>query len=148
MYAQKAKDLFNNGYNCAQAVFCAFSDVMGIDEETALKLSSSFGGGMGRLREVCGAVSGAFMVLGCLYGYTSPKDDAAKKDHYSRIQQFAKEYALNNGSYICRELLGLKEAENSPVPTKRTEEFYKKRPCSELVYEAALMTQKYIQQNN
>lgn len=147
MYAQIAKDLFNEGYNCAQAVFCAFSDVMGIDRTTALKLSSSFGGGMGRLREVCGAVSGAFMVLGCLYGYDDPKDDIIKKEHYARIQQFAKEFALSNGSYVCKELLGLKEIENSPVPTKRTDSFYKKRPCSELVYEAAFLLEKYIEEN-
>lgn len=147
MYAQKAKDLFSEGYNCAQAVFGAFSELMGIDEQTALKFSSSFGGGMGRLREVCGAVSGAFMVLGHLYGYTDPKDDAVKKEHYARIQQFAKEFALSNGSYICRELLDLEKIDNSPVPTKRTDEFYKKRPCCELVYEAALMVQKYIEQN-
>lgn len=145
MYAEKAKVLFECGYNCAQAVFCAFSDVMGMDEETALKISSSFGGGIGRLREVCGAVSGAAMVLGALYGYTDPKDDGAKKDHYARIQEFAGRFKEENGSYICKELLGLEKVENSPVPTKRTNSFYKKRPCSELVFEAASLVEEYIE---
>ena len=144
MYAEKAKKLFEEGYNCAQAVFLAFNDIMDIDETTAVKISSSFGGGLGRLREVCGAVSGGAMVLGYLYGYESSSDDKAKKEHYALIQQFARDFAENNGSYVCKELLGLSQKENSPEPTKRTNEFYKKRPCSELVYEAALWVEEYI----
>ena len=147
MYAQKAKELFEEGYNCAQAVFCAFSDLMNIDIETALKISSSFGGGLGRLREVCGAVSGGAMVLGYVFGYTSPKDNTSKMEHYALVQNFANDFAKLNGSYICKELLGLAEKENSPVPTERTNEFYKKRPCSELVYEAALWVENYINSN-
>ena len=144
MYAEKAKALFEEGYNCAQAVFCAFNDLMNLDFETALKISSSFGGGLGRLREVCGAVSGAAMVLGYLYGYDSPKDNTTKMEHYALIQQFANDFAKENGSYICKELLGLDKKENSPVPTERTNEFYKKRPCNELVYEAAAWVENYI----
>ena len=144
MYAEKAKELFEQGYNCAQAVFCAFNDLIGVDFQVAVRLSSSFGGGLGRLREVCGAVSGGAMVLGCLYGYEDMQDNNAKKEHYALIQKFANDFAKCNGSYICRELLGLKEKENSPVPTERTSEFYKKRPCSELVYEAALWVENYI----
>ena len=144
MYADKAKALFEEGYNCAQAVFLAFNDLMDIDEKTAIKISSSFGGGLGRLREVCGAVSGGAMALGYLYGYEGSNDDKAKKEHYALIQQFANDFAKNNGSYICKELLGLSKKENSPDPTKRTDEFYKKRPCSELVYEAALWVEEYI----
>ena len=147
MYAEKAKELFEQGYNCAQAVFCAFSDIMGMDEKTALKISSSFGGGLGRLREVCGAVSGAAMVLGALYGYDDPNDNQIKKEHYARIQTLAGDFKGKNGSYICKELLGLKEIENSPVPTQRTESFYKKRPCSELVFEAASIVEEYINHN-
>ena len=144
MYATKAKQLFEEGYNCAQAVFCAFNDLMNIDFETALRISSSFGGGLGRLREVCGAVSGAAMVLGYLYGYESPKDNTPKMEHYALIQQFANDFAEVNGSYICKELLGLAKKENSPVPTERTNEFYKKRPCGELVYDAAVWVENYI----
>ena len=91
-HSKKAGELFQEGYNCAQAVFLAFEDLYDIDHETALKLSSSFGGGMGRMREVCGAVSGMFMVAGVLYGYDDPKAQTEKADHYKRIQELAEEY--------------------------------------------------------
>ena len=130
-HADKAEALFKEGYNCSQAVVAAFCDVTKIDKKTALALSSSFGGGMGRLREVCGAVSGMFMVAGLLYGYTSPTDNEKKKAHYALIQAMAQKFKDKTGSSICRELLG--GPDNSPNPTLRTAEFYKKRPCSELV---------------
>lgn len=130
-HAEKAAELFRQGYNCAQAVCAAFCDVSGLDERTALMLSSSFGGGMGRMREVCGAVSGMFMVAGQLYGYSDPCDNQAKKDHYALIQSMAAKFKEQNGSIICRELLGV--APDGPVPTERNAEFYKKRPCVELV---------------
>ena len=88
-HSEKAKELFLQGYNCSQSVFAAFCDVTGIDFNTALMISSSFGGGMGRMREVCGAVSGMFMVAGALYGYDSPKDNKIKSEHYARIQKLA-----------------------------------------------------------
>lgn len=141
---EKAEQLFKEGYNCSQSVFAAFCEEMNMDKETALKLSSSFGGGMGRLREVCGAVSGMFMVAGMLKGYTSPKDDIAKKEHYALIQRMAKEFTLKNNTIICREHLGLDKAENEPTPTKRTEKFYKVRPCSELVRDAADIAEKIL----
>ena len=97
-YAKKAKQLFLEGFNCSQAVFLAFSDKFDMDYETAMKLSSSFGGGIGRLREVCGAASGMFMVAGMLYGYDKPNDYEAKKTHYARIQELAKYYEELNGS--------------------------------------------------
>ncbi len=143
----KARELFLAGYNCAQAVFAAFSDVMGLDEETALKLSSSFGGGMGRLREVCGACSGIFMAAGMLYGYTSPSDDAAKAEHYALIQRMAKEFRFekNNGSIICKELLALQKKDDfSPNPTARTEDFYKTRPCVKYVEDASSILEAII----
>ena len=130
-YSRKAGKLFCEGYNCAQSVFCAFSDDLGINFETALKLSSSFGGGMGRLREVCGAVSAMFMIAGLKYGYTSPDDDKIKAQHYARIQQLAEEFKKNNKSIICRELLGLDIQQASPIPAKRTEQYYKARPCEQ-----------------
>lgn len=135
-YGKKAKTLFEEGYNCAQAVFGAFSDVTGIGFETSLKLSSGFGGGMGRMREVCGAVSGMFMVLDALEGYTSPTDNEAKKELYAKIQKLAGEFKAENGSIICRELLGGTPS-STPKPTERSPEFYKKRPCGELVEMAA-----------
>lgn len=145
-YATKAMALFKEGFNCSQSVFLAFEDFYGIDRSTALKLSSSFGGGMGRLREVCGAVSGMFMVAGVLYGYDDPKDYEAKKQHYERIQYLAKQYEEANGSIVCRELLGLGQGKDVAAPEKRTEEYYKKRPCAELVGIAAAIMEEYIEE--
>lgn len=104
---EQAMNLFKEGYNCAQTVFAAFHKEMDMDFETALKLSSSFGGGMGRLREVCGAVSGMFAVAGMKYGYTDPNDNKAKAEHYKLIQELAVQFKTENHSIICRELLGL-----------------------------------------
>lgn len=147
LYGQKAKKLFEEGYNCSQSVALAFADKYDIDEKTMLKLSSSFGGGMGKLREVCGAVSGMFMVAGLLYGYDTPNDFDKKKDHYARIQELAAEFRERNDSILCRELLGLDGQEESSVPAKRTEEYYQKRPCAELVAIAAAIMDAYIKEN-
>ncbi len=136
-YAQKACENFEEGYNCAQAVLLAFSDVIGLDKETILKLSSSFGGGMGRLREVCGAVSSMFMIAGILKGYTSPNNDEIKGNHYALIQELASDFKSKCGSIICRELLGLPDGADSPVPSKRTEEYYQERPCENCIKVAA-----------
>lgn len=146
-YGEKAKQLFMEGYNCSQAVLGAFCDECGMDFETAMKLSSSFGGGMGRLREVCGAVSGMFMVAGILYGYDDPKGQAEKSLHYERIQKLAHEFRKENGSIVCRELLGLTEKTSEPVPEERTEQYYKKRPCPEMVKIAAEIMEQYIREN-
>lgn len=146
-YAKKAMDYFKQGYNCSQAVFLAFSDLYNMDESTALKLSSSFGGGMGRLREVCGAVSGMFMVAGIIYGYESPQDQEKKSEHYERIQELAAEFQSINHSIVCRELLGLTQKKDIPVPEQRTAEYYKKRPCVEMVGTAAAIMEKYIMEN-
>ena len=142
---EKAMQLFEEGYNCAQSVFLAFEDLHGIDRKTAAKLSSSFGGGMGRLREVCGAVSGMFMTAGVLYGYDDPKASTEKSEHYSRIQELAKAFEEKNGSIVCRELLGLEVKREVPVPETRTAEYYKKRPCKELVGDAAEILEAYIE---
>lgn len=130
---EQAMELFSDGYNCAQSVVLAFSDLTGLDERTLAKLSSSFGGGMGRLREVCGAVTGAFMVLGLLYGYDDAKAGEKKAEHYTRIQKFAEKFSEETGSIVCRELLGLDQGKDSPKPDERTAEYYKKCPCRELV---------------
>lgn len=144
IYAKKAIDLFKEGYNCSQAVFLAFEDKFNMEREVALRLSSSFGAGMGRLREVCGAVSGMFMVAGVLYGYDDPKDYDRKKEHYARIQQLAKEFKTLNGSIICRDLLGLGTEKEGSAPDRRTDEYYQNRPCAELVGMAAAIMEQYI----
>lgn len=133
----KAKALFYEGYNCSQAVFCAFEDMTGLDRETAARLVCSFGGGMGRLREVCGAVSGALTVLGAVAGYSDPKDPAAKKEHYALVQEFARRFREKHGSIVCRELLSGLNVSVGGAPEARTDEFYKKRPCAELIADAA-----------
>ena len=139
---QKAKELFLQGYNCCQAVVGAFAEDLGLDFDTAMKLSSSFGGGFGRLREVCGAVSGMGIVAGLKSGYSDPKAGIEKKEHYARIQELAEQYRSENGSIIGRELLH--GPDNSPNPTTRTAEFYKKRPCPELVQCAAELLEKEL----
>ncbi|MHB1483788.1 MAG: C-GCAxxG-C-C family protein [Saccharofermentanales bacterium] len=136
-YSKKAMKLFKEGYNCSQSVVGAFCDDIGIDLETALKMSSSFGGGMGRLREVCGALTGVFIIAGIKYGYNDPQDDEAKAKHYQIIQDFAALFKDKNGSIICRELLDLQEGFDIPIPAKRTDEYYLTRPCIELVGYAA-----------
>lgn len=147
MRSEKAMKLFEEGYNCAQAVFLAFEDLHGMDREKAAALSSSFGGGMGRLREVCGTVSGMFMVAGVLYGYSSPAAREEKADHYARIQELAVAFERENGSIVCRELLGLSVKREAPQPSERTAEYYKKRPCKELVGQAAAIMERYIEEN-
>lgn len=146
-HEEKARELFKQGYNCSQAVLLAFCDVTGLDEKTAVMLSSSFGGGMGRMREVCGAVSGMFMVAGLLYGYSEPSDQTGKTAHYKRIQALAEEFRKENGSIICRELLGLPGGADSHVPELRTDAYYKKRPCADLVAMAARIMDAYIENN-
>lgn len=142
-----AAELFSRGYNCSQAVLLAFSDVTGLDETKAAALSASFGGGMGRLREVCGAVSGAFMVAGLLWGNFAPGDRAAKAEHYELIQSVAARFREENGSIICRELLGL-PGSSDPVPEERTEAYYSRRPCGEYVRIAAKILDDFIKEKN
>lgn len=143
-YVTKAEELFLEGCNCAQAVALAFSDKTGLDRETTLKISSSFGGGLGRLREVCGAVSGMCMVAGLLYGSDDISDNNAKAKHYALIQELAAKFSDETGSIICRELLG-KKGKESPVPEERTKEYYKTRPCARMVGIAAGIMQEYIE---
>ena len=126
-----AAQLFCQGYNCAQAVAVAFTDLTGMDKNLAAKLASPFGGGMGRMREVCGAVSGMLMVLGLLYGYDTPGDDESKKKQYQAVQHLAGKFREEVGSIVCREIL--KNPPSDPTPSPRTEEYYKKRPCARMV---------------
>ena len=146
-YGLKAKELFLEGYNCAQAVVCAFEEELCIDKETLLMMVSPFGGGMGRMREVCGAFSGMLTVAGLKFGYTDPKGTEAKAELYKFVQTLAAEFKSANGkdTIICRELLGA--ASNTYVPEERTPEYYKKRPCADIAASAAHIIGEYITAN-
>lgn len=139
-----AEQNFRAGYNCAQSVVLAFFDVTGLDDKTAAMLASSFGGGLGRMREVCGAVSGAAIVLGLVKGYADPEDREAKKAHYARVQEFARSFKEKNGSIICRELLSGVNAEVGGDPEARTDAYYQKRPCALLCRQAAEILEKML----
>ncbi len=141
-----AKELFKSGCNCSQAVFCAFCEETGFDKETAIRVSAGFGGGFGRLREVCGAVSGMTMVLSSKFAASDVNDPAKKAELYALIQKAANEFKEQNGSIVCRELLGLSEKSSSPVPEERTAKYYAKRPCGELVKCAAEITKKLLEE--
>ena len=143
---EKAEALFLEGYNCAQAVLIAFEDLLPYNRKELALLGASFGGGMARLREVCGSVSGMFMVAGLLYGYDDPKAKEEKTEHYARIQKLAADFTAENGSIVCRELLGLTEKKQEPTPEARTAEYYKKRPCKELIGMAAEIMDNYIKE--
>ena len=140
-----AAELFLEGFNCAQAVAVAFTDVTGMDKKEAAKLAAPFGGGMGRMREVCGAVSGMFMVLGALYGYDNSDADAKKKETYQQVQELAAQFKEENGSIICRDLL--KNPPSDPNPSPRTAEYYAKRPCARMVMTAARLMDEFIGQH-
>lgn len=141
----KARELFLKGYNCSQSVFCAFSDMYGIPEEQALKLSASFGGGIGRMRGTCGAVCGMAMLAGMETGQTAPDDNAQKKANYRLVQELAGKFKKMNGSIICSELLGLrKDMKINSAPDERTTEYYKKRPCLKMVETASSIWNDYI----
>lgn len=140
-----AAELFLEGYNCAQAIAVAFCDVTGLEKDFSARMSSSFGGGFGRMREVCGAVSGMVMVAGILYGYDSNSDEASKMAHYTLVQELAGKFREEVGSIVCRDIL--KNPPSDPNPTPRTEEFYKKRPCARMVMLAARILDEYITQH-
>ncbi len=139
-----AEELFNGGCNCSQAVVLAFDDVTGFDRETSLKAAAALGGGMCRMREVCGAVSGAMIVLGMVYGDGTDSDHAKKTELYRIGQSFADTFKEEMGSVVCRDLLGLPDGKSDAVPEKRTDAYYKKRPCGEIVRFAAETLEKII----
>ena len=141
---EAAMDYFIQGYNCSQSVVLAFADLLDLDESALMKLSSSFGGGMGRLREVCGSVSSMFIVAGLLYGYDTPETGQIKAEHYAKIQALAAEFEKKHGSIVCRELLGLSTKHDAPTPTPRTPDFYTKRPCKEIIGDAAEILEHFI----
>lgn len=133
----RAREYFQAGYNCCQAVVLAYADMMPADNQTLATIAAPFGGGMGRMREVCGTVSGMTMVAGAIEPAPSNTDPEAKRRNYALVQKMASAFRNQNGSIICRELLGLEGRDTAPTPSARTEEYYRKRPCVELVGIAA-----------
>ncbi len=143
--SEQAMAYFKEGYNCAQAVFLAFCDITGFDQKTALRLAAPFGGGLARQREVCGAVSGMCLVAGALYGYDDTDNKTAKATHYEVVQELCAIFRERaGGSIICRDLLGAEGKDTTSTPSDRTEAYYKKRPCVELVGIAANILEEWI----
>ncbi|MBR5289301.1 MAG: C_GCAxxG_C_C family protein [Clostridia bacterium] len=136
-HAERARELFLSGCSCSQAVFGAFALELGIDHETAMRLTSSFGGGLGGARELCGAVSGMLMVAGLKWGYADGQNLEAKTAHYARTRELLEGFRAAHGTLICRELLeGLNPGEN---PSARTQTYYAERPCVRFVQSAAAL---------
>ena len=142
--ALRAKEYFNNGYNCAQSVALAYADITTLDEKMVATITASFGGGLGRLREVCGAVSGMAFVASFISPCPMADNAEAKKANYALVQEFAEQFRQKNGDIVCRSLLGLDRPKDEPTPSARTAEYYKKRPCAEYVYDAALIVGEYL----
>ena len=140
------ENYFKQGYNCSQAVVLSFIDEIGLDKELGLKIASSFGGGIGRQREVCGAISGMVICLGALKGYSSPDNHTKKAEYYALVQNLCNKFKEKNGSIVCRELLGV-SAPSNPTPEIRTDAYYKKRPCALLVGDAVEILEEYINSN-
>lgn len=135
--AEYARSLFESGYNCAQSVFAAYADLLGMDTKTALKMSSAMGGGIGRMREVCGTVSAMAMLAGLKEGNADPEDEAAKEHIYALVRRMSALFKERQGTIICRELLGIEGMEESAKPSERTPEFYASRPCGGIIACAA-----------
>lgn len=134
---EKARALFKQGFNCSQSVFAACADIYGIDDEAlALKLAASFGGGIGRMRMTCGAACGMFLLAGLENGSTIVGDAEGKKQNYTLVQDLAAKFQAENGSLICAELLGIAPKPQEPTPEARTEAYYQKRPCVDMVANA------------
>lgn len=145
---EKAVSLFNEGYNCSQAVASAFADIYGIDEKLMLKLATGFGGGIGRTRETCGAVCGMVMLASLEKGYGESPNNKAKAECYATVQKLINEFRATHGTTICAELLGVsRNAQHSVTPEARTAEYYKKRPCPQMVASAARIYANFLNSN-
>lgn len=132
----RAKELFHQGFNCSQSVVAACADLYGMDEQTALRIAASFGGGIGRMRQTCGAACGMFILAGLQNGSITPHDDEGKKENYALVQELANQFKAEHGTLICAELLGIAPKPQNPAPEPRTEAYYQKRPCAEMVANA------------
>lgn len=141
---EKAASLFRDGYNCAQAAILAFADESGLDEKTLCRLASSFGGGMGRMREVCGSVSGMLMILGLIKGYDSPSDRDGKAETYRVVQELAEAFKEVHGSIVCREILKKPNGKDHYQPAERTKQYYDERPCEHCVKTAANILENFL----
>lgn len=142
----KAVELFKEGFNCSQSVVAAFADRYGFTREQALRMSASFGGGIGRMRETCGAACGMFLLAGLETGSTDGKDREGKAANYALVQQLAEEFKKRNGALRCADLLGLsRKAPVVSTPEVRTEQYYVKRPCAKIVEEAARIWTEYLE---
>ena len=145
---ERAKTLFRQGFNCSQSVFAACADLYGIKDETlALRLSASFGGGIGRMRQTCGAACGMFMLAGLENGSAVEGDAEGKKRNYALVQELANKFKAENGSLICSELLGIAPKPQEPTPEARTEAYYQKRPCIEMVATAVRIFLTHLDTN-
>jgi C_GCAxxG_C_C family probable redox protein len=142
--SQRAVELFNSGASCSQSIVTAYADMFGINAETAMRLSCGFGGGVGRMREVCGVISGMAMLAGLKLGSTSPDDTEGKKRTYETIQKMADEYKKRFGSIICRDLLASLKPGTEPKPSPRTETYYKERPCAKFVEAGAEILERVL----
>ncbi len=145
----KAVALFKEGYNCSQSVVAAYADIYGFSQEQALKMAASFGAGIGRMRETCGAACGMFLLAGLETGCTDPKSAEGKGANYAVVQDLAAKFSEINGSLVCAELLGLREKKDTGIgaptqPQERNAEYYKKRPCVEMVRTAAQLFGEYL----
>ena len=145
-FADRGQELFLQGYNCSQSVAGAFCKVVEMPLETMLKMAAPFGGGFGRLREVCGACSGMMIITGLLYGYSTPEEGEQKGKHYALVRELLDKFKEQNRSIICREILNFR-AEERGNPTERTPEFYKSRPCVRCVRDACDILEAYINNN-
>ncbi len=146
---QRAGELFKSGYNCSQSVVAAFADKYGFTQEQAFRISASFGGGIGRMRETCGAACGMFLLAGLETGATEAADREGKAANYALVQELAAEFKKRNGSLNCGELLGLKkETSISSLPEERTQQYYAKRPCSKMVEDAARIWMEYLEKTS
>ena len=144
---ERAQTYFKAGYNCAQAVVMAFDDVMQMSPDELARLAAPFGGGMGRMREVCGTVSGMTFLAGAIKPSTNPSNLEERKENYALVQLFADKFREENGDIVCRRLLGLEpiaERAETAMPSERTSEYYRKRPCSEYVCCAARIVAEYL----
>ncbi len=142
---EKAKELFKSGYNCSQAVVGAYSDLFGMAPETAMQIAEGFGGGMGRMRLTCGAVSAMFMLTGLKMSKAEAGDTDTRTKIYETVREMSAEFESKNGSIVCGDLLGInKPKDNDAKPEERTPEYYKKRPCVECVGDCALIVEKYL----
>ena len=142
-----ARQYFESGYNCAQAVVMAYNDIMSLTTDEAAKIAAPFGGGMGRMREVCGTVSGMTFIAGAICPAINPQNLEERKANYALVQHFAERFRQENGDIVCRRLLGLEpmaERSETPMPSQRTEEYYRKRPCAEYVASAARIVAEYL----